>query len=61
MAMSGKMHFVLDSGKKCFSCGRLQIIVNGCGINISNLLIEVALAFPYISDFKNQIFEILFA
>lgn len=44
------MHFVLHSSEKRFRHFVTWIIVRRCGINVRNLLVEVALVTTNISD-----------
>jgi len=60
MSMNCKMQLVLNFCKKCFGSGCLFIIINTCGVYISQFLIKPTFTEPNLSDFGKQMFIIIF-
>ena len=58
--MNGPMQLVLNYGEKAFGGLSGYIIVDGCGINIGDLLVKLALAQAYFPDALQLLFKIFF-
>ena len=59
LPMDGPMQLVLHGGKKPQSGLRRHIVVNRCGINVGDLLVELALGEPNLTHALQLLFKIL--
>ena len=61
MTMHSVVHFILHLLEEQSSSGRITIVIDACSINISQLLIETPLAETNLTDFGQQMLEIVLA